>query len=191
MPESELLVQITTEAERQAFELFPALVASTGADREALAVRLADLMGNPGEFQTCIEGSAESRERSEARLLRMFKENVELLVHKTWVEKNEEKPKERLLVDLDEFIGNVRSGQMHVATLHFIAIARSIATLLFGAAGRAPDFIVYAFRIDPKLGLFFWYVGELENMTRLPHSGDTGDLLKLQILIGIFTLSCF
>ncbi len=192
MPESELLDQVVTDTERQAFKLLPALVDAMASTRSTIAVQLADLMGNPGEFLQYISGPSEDQARNEARLLRVFRENVELLVHKTWVEKTEEKPKERLLADLEAFERDFMKGSVSLAFLRFVAIARSVATLLFGSAGRASDFILYAFRIDPKFGLFFWYVGELENQTRTPMDGPAAEaLMRMESLIGVFTLSCF
>ena len=192
MPESELLDQVVTDTERQAFTMLPALVEASPATRSAIAIQLADLMGNPGEFLQYMEGNPLDQARNEARLLRIFRENVELLVHKTWVEKTEEKPKERLLSDLEAFERDFMKGSVSLAFLRFVAIARSVATLLFGSAGRAADFILYAFRIDPKFGLFFWYVGELENQTRVPMEGPAAEaLMRVESLIGVFTLSCF
>ncbi|HTX72604.1 MAG TPA: hypothetical protein VMC79_07235, partial [Rectinemataceae bacterium] len=72
----------------------------------------------------------------------------------------------------------------------FVALAHAIANLLFGAQSRASDFLVYCFRIDPKFGLFFWFVGELEGQVRgAPLPGD--ELLTMEILIGVYVLSSF
>lgn len=189
MPESGLIEQIVSPAEKQVFSLLPAFVQASGTERETLAAHMADLMGNPGEFSRFISPRGESSREMEQKLLRMFRENVELLVHKTWVENPEEKPKEKLLADLEDFSADFSRGAMQLAFLRFIAITRSVASLLFGSSGRAPDFLLYAFRIDPKFGLFFWYVGEMEKQGRTPPGTD--DLLRLEILLGIFTLSCF
>jgi hypothetical protein len=124
------------------------------------------------------------------RLLRIFRENAELLVHKTWVEKSEEKPKERLLEELGAFERDFRDGTVGPAFRRFVALTHSIANLLFGAQSRAEDFLVYCFRIDPKLGLFFWYVAELEKQVRSP-SPPSDELMTTEVLVGAYVLSSF
>ena len=128
------------------------------------------------------------------RLLRIFRENVELLVHKTWVEKSEEKPKDRLLEDLVAFEREFRDGAVCPAFKRFVALANSIASLLFGHQSTAEDFLAYCFRIDPKFGLFFWYVGELEKQAREgAREGDkrTNELMTVETLLGVYVLSSF
>ncbi len=125
-------------------------------------------------------------------LLRVFRENVELLVHKTWVNESEEKPKQILFEDLKVFVEDYRAGRMGSAFRRFVSIARAIPSLLFGSAGKAPDFLEYAFRIDPKFGLFFWFVGELEKQMRSNEEiEDRDELYKLETLLGAYVLSCF
>ena len=192
MPESELLDQVVTDTERQAFTMLPALVEASPATRSAIAIQLADLMGNPGEFLQYMEGNPLDQARNEARLLRIFRENVELLVHKTWVNEADEKPKQILFEDLKVFIEDYRTERMGSAFRRFVSIARAIPSLLFGSAGRAPDFLEYAFRIDPKFGLFFWYVGELEKQMRSNvEIVDKDDLYRIETLLGAYILSCF
>ena len=123
------------------------------------------------------------------RLLRVFRENVELLVHKTWVEKSEERPKERLLEDLLAFEREFRDGAVAPAFKRFVALANSIASLLFGHQSKAEDFLAYCFRIDPKFGLFFWYIYELENQARGGSYAE--ELLTVETLLGVYVLSSF
>jgi len=190
--DTSMLDSYLSDSEKRTLELFHALVSEKAAMRESYAIRLADVLGNPGEFSFYIHCTEDQKLIRTFHLLRVFRENVELLVHKTWVEKTEEKPKERLLSDLEAFERDFMKGSVSLAFLRFVAIARSVATLLFGSAGRAADFILYAFRIDPKFGLFFWYVGELENQTRVPMEGPAAEaLMRVESLIGVFTLSCF
>jgi len=189
-PESAIEDRLVTDAEKAAFAVLPLLIGANDSLRSRYAVQLADILGNPGEFQQYAVGKAAERLARIDRLLRVFRENVELLVHKTWVEKTEEKPKERLLEDLAAFEHDFRDGAIAPAFRRFVALAHAIANLLFGAQSRASDFLVYCFRIDPKFGLFFWFVGELEGQVRgAPLPGD--ELLTMEILIGVYVLSSF
>ncbi len=190
--EPSVLDAYLTDTEKRTIELFQSLVREKGAIRESYAIRLADVLGNPGEFAFYVHCSEDQRLIRTFHLLRVFRENVELLVHKTWVNESEEKPKQILFEDLKVFIEDYRAGKMSSAFRRFVSIARAIPSLLFGSAGRAPDFLEYAFRIDPKFGLFFWFVGELETQMRSSEGiEERDDLYKLETLLGAYVLSCF
>ena len=187
-----MLDSYLSDSEKRTLELFHALVSEKAAMRESYAIRLADLLGNPGEFSFYIHCTEDQKLIRTFHLLRVFRENVELLVHKTWVNEADEKPKEILFEDLKVFIEDYRAGRMGSAFRRFVSIARAIPSLLFGSAGRAPDFLEYAFRIDPKFGLFFWYVGELEKQMRSSvEIADKDDLCRIETLLGAYILSCF
>jgi len=180
---------VATDIEKAAFKALPLLIAADENRRARYAVQIADILGNAGEFHQYVSGSAADRLARIDRLLRVFRENVELLVHKTWVEKTEEKPKDRLLEDLSTFEREFRDGAVVAAFKRFVALANSLASLLFGHQSKAEDFVAYCFRIDLKFGLFFWYVGELEKQAREGDHAD--DLLTVETLLGVYVLSSF
>ena len=181
-----------TDSEKRTLELFNALVGEKISMRESYAIRLADVLGNPGEFSFYIHCTDDQKLIRTFHLLRVFRENAELLVHKTWVSDADEKPKQILFEDLKVFIEDYRAGKMGSAFRRFVSIARAIPSLLFGSAGRAPDFLEYAFRIDPKFGLFFWYVGELEKQMRAASDiAERDELYRIETLLGAYILSCF
>ncbi|MBL8965943.1 MAG: hypothetical protein JNG85_02975 [Spirochaetaceae bacterium] len=185
---------LVSDAERMAFDAFPRLVGAGSAQARAeAAVAFADILGCPGEFRQYALGPQAERLVRIERLLRIFRENVELLVHKTWVEKTDEKRKEKHLEELLAFERDFRDGQVMPAFRRFVSLARSLAQLLFGAQSRADDFLLYCFRIEPKLGLFFWYVGELEVQAREAETAapPADELLTMETLIGIYVLSSF
>jgi hypothetical protein len=181
--------RLATEAERAALKALPLMIGADEARRGRYAIQIADILGNAGEFHQYVSGSAAERLARIDRLLRVFRENVELLVHKTWVEKTEEKPKERLLDDLMTFEREFRDGAVEIAFKRFVALANSLASLLFGHQSKAEDFVAYCFRIDPKFGLFFWYIGEMEKQAREGSYAD--DLLTTETLLGVYVLSSF
>jgi hypothetical protein len=187
--DTEIGDRLATEAEKTAYKAFPLMVAADENRRAKHAVQIADALGNSGEFHQYVSGSAADRLARIDRLLRIFRENVELLVHKTWVEKTEEKPKERLLEDLQTFEREFRDGAVPTAFKRFVALANSLASLLFGHQSKAEDFLAYCFRIDPKFGLFFWYIDELEKQAREGSYPD--DLFTAEILVGVYVLSSF
>jgi hypothetical protein len=187
--ETEIDDRLATDAEKAAFKALPLLIAADENRRARYAIQIADILGNAGEFHQYVSGSSADRLARIDRLLRVFRENVELLVHKTWVEKAEEKPKERLLEDLLIFEREFRDGAIAAAFKRFVALANSLASLLFGHQSKADDFVTYCFRIDPKFGLFFWYIGELAHQA---HEGEhADDLLTIETLLGVYVLSSF
>jgi hypothetical protein len=181
--------RLATEAEKAAFKALPLLIAAEENRRPRYAVQIADILGNSGEFHQYVSGSGAERLARIDRLLRVFRENVELLVHKTWVEKTEEKPKERLLEDLQAFEREFRDGAVVIAFKRFVALANSLASLLFGHQSKAEDFLAYCFRIDPKFGLFFWYIGELEKQAR--EGSYPEELFTMETILGVYVLSSF
>ena len=79
-----------------------------------------NILGNPGEFYTIVSGSKGERLIHIERLLHAFRENVELLIRKTWVEKHDEKRKEKVHEDLQVFVQEFQSGAVRKAFPHFV-----------------------------------------------------------------------
>lgn len=189
VPESLAKDPFAVDFEKAAYEIFPLLVqAENRVLREQYAIAFANILGNPGEFYTIVSGSKGERLIHIERLLRAFRENVDLLIRKTWVEKHDEKRKEKVLADLQAFVQEFQSGAIRKAFPHFLDLSLGIARLLFGNQALASDFLEYASRIDSKLGIFYWFVGEL----KLQEASDgTEELWTLELLLGIFALASF
>lgn len=191
-PEFAVEERLVSDSERDAFAVFSRMISATSADERTLAaIEFSDILGNSGEFTQYVHGPARERLANIDRLLKTFEENVQLLVHKTWVEKSDEKHKEKLLEELSAFEEEYKNSAVRSAFIRFVALARSIAHLLFGAQSNAADFLVYCFRIDPKLGLFFWFLGELEDQSQKEQGAVSDDLMNVETIIGVYILSCF
>jgi hypothetical protein len=89
--------------------------------------------------------------------LSRFQKNFDLMVAKTWVEKDDEERKEQLQWRIPGFVKQIESGEYGDALIEFSDIIRELAYLLFGEQSKKDDFLDYTFRIDPPMGLFFWY----------------------------------
>jgi hypothetical protein len=89
--------------------------------------------------------------------LARFQENFDLMIAKTWVEKDDEERKERLVWKIPDFIKQIEKGEYAGALVEFSGIIRELAYLLFGEQSKKDDFLDYTFRIDSAMGLFFWY----------------------------------
>lgn len=128
--------------------------------------RFAEFLGVVAEFRESFDpaNTATGNPASDRRLLGHFRNNVELLIQKTWVEKGDEAHKEKLLDRIPVFVMDMERSDYGRALRTFIHILDELAYLLFGAQSRKGDFIEYAFRIDAHLGLFWWYAENLSSM---------------------------
>lgn len=175
------------DIEKAAFEIFPLFIGTANAvSRREYASALADIIGGPGAFRKYVVGNAGDLDARRAHLLDVFKDNVRLLVAKTWVEGKDEARKELALAGLDTFAGMVSAADYRNAIPAFVGIADSVAELLFGEVPGDPGFMDYIFRIDPRLGIFYWYVD------RLREQGDVElDLAQIELLLGTYALASF
>ncbi|MDR0447129.1 MAG: hypothetical protein LBH07_00500, partial [Treponema sp.] len=123
------------------------------------------------------------------KFLHFFKNNLELLIQKTWVEKADENRKEKLLDRIPVIIALIKKEDYAKALGEFGSVLEELAWLLFGSQSRQEDFFVYAFRIDHQLGLFWWYSGQLEHF--LSAGPRDPDSLKAVLLLGLCYLTEF
>lgn len=114
-------------------------------------------------------------------LLEHFKRNTSLLIAKTWVDKCDEIRKEKLNARIKRFILKVEGESYCEALKDFGQMLEELAYLFFGEQSKKPDFIEYAFRIDMQLGLFYWYVKHLPEVT----DKASPETLRAFLLLGI------
>ena len=88
--------------------------------------------------------------------------NIQLLVQKTWVEKDDEECKEDTLYRINSLCEKlIISASPSVYKDLFeecFSILQDVVSLLFGDLVKSDSFIEYAFRIDPDFGFFWYYV---------------------------------
>ncbi len=166
--------------------LFP----SPGAGSETIPSKdaieeFAQTLGVASEYGSLHQGL--DVDHATRRMLGHFRNNVELLVQKTWVEKADEALKEKLLNRLPYFIEEMEAGQFDRALKTFILILQELAYLLFGAQSHKTDFIEYVLRIDPIIGLFWWYALNLSSLGGV----EDFQLLRSAILLGVCFLASF
>lgn len=175
------------DVEKAAFEIFPLLAGTDNAVlRREYAAALADMIGGSGSFRKYVTGNAGDLLANRRRLLSVLKDNVSLLVAKTWVDDKDEGRKAEALSRLAGFEAHALAGDYESALLDFISISDSIACLLFGEDPAGAGFIDYVFRIDPRLGIFYWYVDRL----RAQGPADR-DLVLVELLVAMYALASF
>jgi hypothetical protein len=175
------------DIEKAARELYPLFVSTDNAIlRAEYAASIADLLGSPGEFHKYLRGNAGDLSERRVKLLDAFKHNMLLLVGKTWVDGHDEKRKEKTLAAIDGLAAQVLKGDYQSAAQDFVRLSEDFASLLFGESPSDPGFMDYVARIDPKLGLFYWYLSKIKEQ-----NAPSTELAKLQVLIGVYALSSF
>lgn len=175
------------DIEKAARELYPLFVSTDNAIlRAEYAASLADLLGSPGEFHKYLRGNAGDLSERRIKLLDAFKHNMLLLVGKTWVDGHDEKRKEKTLAAIDGLAAQVLKGDYQGAAQNFVKLSENLASLLFGESPADAGFMDYVARIDPKLGLFYWYLSKIKGQ-----GAPSAELAKLQVLVGVYALSSF
>lgn len=123
---------------------------------------LATIFGDLGNFKL-LTSTDESD--YEMRLLSSFQKNTQLLVQKTWIEKEDETLKDKISFQLDTICESLTQKKYCNCYQEFIDCLENIVFLMFGAQIRKPDFAEYALRIDPEFGIFWWVLQNISNET--------------------------
>ncbi len=181
---------VFSEFRKAAEDLLPIIlgeVQKTVSEFEKAAIEFAGEFGSATEFSNYFVLDLDERSRAERRLLSHFQNNVELLIQKTWVEKADESTKEKLLARIPVLVEDFSQGAYDKALKVFTHLVDELLYLLFGAQSRKADFLDYALRIDPRLGLFCWYGARLS--TALGRMD--ADRLRALVLIGFYFLAIF
>lgn len=175
------------DIEKAAFEIFPLLVSTNNVVlRREYASALADIIGTPGDFHTYVRGNSGDLASRHKHLMEIFKDNVRLLVDKTWVDKHDDKRKARTIQELEALATAFLGGDYQGGLKRFTSVADSVAILLFGEAPSDDGFMDYVFRIDPRLGVFYWYISCLREQAKVEP-----ELARLELLVGLYSLSSF
>jgi hypothetical protein len=166
--------------------LFPS-VDSGGDNAPTLTAveNFADILGIGVEFKRLFHEKDSGIEFR--HFLAHFRNNLALLISKTWVEKYDEDKKERLQRQLPGLIALIEKGNYEDALLEFGIILDDLAFLFFGSQSLKEDFTEYALRIDTQMGLFWWYGSQLRTQNL---KIDT-NILRALLLIGICYLTSF
>ena len=171
--------------------LFPAVQNikqnSTWQPSQPVILAFADNLGVGNDYRKLDKDWKNTKELE--NYLLSFRNNLDLLIQKTWVEKADEDRKERLLDRVPGFVELIEKGDCAKAIGEFGAILEELAWLLFGAQSHKEDFFDYVFRIDHQLGLFWWYGGQLEYF--LSQGKQDEKTLKEVLFLGICYLTDF
>ena len=167
--------------------LFPVDGFSPGPDLKAVA-DFAKALGIGAEYQRLF-GFRKDAEKVRI-FLGHFQNNLDLLIQKTWVEKADEARKEKLQDEIPPLIALIERGDFLQAIENFGKVLDELAYLFFGTQSASEDFTEYTFRIDPQIGLFWWYGSQLGCLKEAIKDGPSNDeSLWAVLLIGICYLT--
>ena len=127
------------------------------------------------------KGFSKMKADAAEKLVASFKNNLTLLVQKTWVEKSDIALKDQLLYQLDVFLSNKSWTDNYVL---FLQLINQAVYLMFGQKPDTPDFAEYTLRIDPEFGIFWWYISNLP-----PKADWSEDKCRLAMMLGMYFLA--
>ena len=150
----------------------------------------AEILGIGGDFKKLW--NVYKAEKPMGDFLSRFQNNLDLLIQKTWVEKADEERKNALQDKVPTFMSLIENGDYLAALEEFGAMLEELAYLFFGAQSQKDDFAEYALRIDPRIGLFWWYGGQLNGARGAPWVKKVNQsILFALLLLGICYLTDF
>jgi hypothetical protein len=182
---------IPGEYRKTAETLFPAgwFSSEKGLDFAA-ATNFADALGIGAEYRRLLKVKKNAGQMRE--FLGHFQNNLDLLIQKTWVEKDDVSRKEKLQDEIPPLITLIVQENLQQALKDFGSILDELAYLFFGSQSSKDDFTEYTFRIDSQIGLFWWYgsqLGSLKGMEK--HHALNNESLWAVLLLGICYLTNF
>ena len=121
-------------------------------------------------------------EEAISKLLVSFKNNLTLLIQKTWVEKSDIALKDQLLFQLDQLLKDNQTWLENYGL--FRQIINQAVFLMFGQPTDSEEFTEYTLRIDPEFGIFWWYMKSLPRDARWSEYKS-----RIVILLGMYFLA--
>ncbi|MBR5646244.1 MAG: hypothetical protein IKX23_06355 [Treponema sp.] len=117
-----------------------------------------------------------------SKLIVSFKNNLTLLIQKTWVEKSDITLKDQLLYQLNELLKTKTTWSSNYSL--FLKIINQAVYLMFGQPTDDPEFCEYTLRIDPEFGVFWWYISSLPPKTEWPE-----EKCRVAMMLGMYFLA--
>jgi hypothetical protein len=152
------------------------------------AVRdFAKALGIDAEYERLF--ALDSNDAKMREFLGHFRNNLDLLIQKTWVEKFDEERKGKLQDEIPPFMELIEQGNFQRALEEFGKILEELSYLFFGLQSTKEDFTEYTFRIDLQMGLFWWYGCRLGILKK---DGVCDDFFfRAVLLLGLCSLTNF
>ena len=178
---------IPDEYRKAAEGLFPLSESWPGPEA---AADFAGALGIGAEYRRLFGVERKAPQMTE--FLGHFRNNLDLLIQKTWVEKADVSRKEKLQDEIPSFMSLIEQEDFVRAIEKFGSVLEELAYLFFGKQSTEEDFAEYTFRIDPQMGLFWWYCLQLGKLKKTGGEKETnGEILWAVLFVGICYLTNF
>ncbi|UTC62366.1 hypothetical protein E4O00_13090 [Treponema sp. OMZ 788] len=146
------------------FEI-PKFIDAADSELVSSALKISKAFGRGASFEIYTD---KTKIDTEKNLIESFMKNIQLLVQKTWVEKDDEESKEDTLYRInslcEKLMTSKNSAVYKESFEECFAILHDVVALLFGDLVKTDSFVEYAFRIDPDFGFFWYYVTRLSKV---------------------------
>ena len=153
---------------------------------------LSDFINKAGDFNSSADliatafgaaaGFSSMDDAAVSKLVVSFKNNLTLLIQKTWVEKTDIALKDQLLYQLEQLLQANPSWKENYSL--FRQIIDQAVFLMFGQKTDSPDFAEYTIRIDPEFGIFWWYISSLPAKTNWSE-----EKYRVAMMLGMYFLA--
>jgi hypothetical protein len=166
--------------------------AKAGTKAEATAFAFAGILGIGADYRRLLDLEECGPEMK--TFLQHFRNNLELLIQKTWVEEADVERKQELEDQIPGLMAKIEGKAYLSALTDFSVILEELAWLFFGSQSRKEDFAEYTFRIDAQMGLFWWYgtqIGRMEEWAKRKPQTAGQAMLRAVLLIGLCYLTNF
>ncbi|UTC67066.1 MULTISPECIES: hypothetical protein [unclassified Treponema] len=168
------------------FEI-PKFIDTADDEVSTSALKISKAFGRGACFEIYTD---DTKADAEKHLIESFMKNIQLLVQKTWVEKDDEECKEDTLYRINSLCEKLlaSTGPAVYKDLfeECFAILQDVVTLLFGDLVKTDSFVEYAFRIDPDFGFFWYYVTRLAKVEII-----STEKARYAVLLAMFFLANF
>ena len=142
------------------------------------------------EISSCFDSILSDENRGlERDVIQSFNKNVHLLIDKTWVEHTEELFKMETARSLDKMTDLFVTFLTEKKEIYrpnfeaFCTISSDIVYLLFGKEAKLDSLVEYVMRMEPRFGLFCYYLSQIKQMKKLDeHKGRLAILLAIVFL---------
>ena len=142
------------------------------------------------EISSCFDSILSDENRGlERDVIKSFNKNVHLLIDKTWVEHTEELFKMETARSLDKMTDLFVTFLTEKKEIYrpnfeaFCTISSDIVYLLFGKEAKLDSLVEYVMRMEPRFGLFCYYLSQIKQMKKLDeHKGRLAILLAIVFL---------
>jgi len=175
-------------------EIFPRLIEGrTASIRRQYAIALGNLFGTPGEFYRYVSGSESGIADRIGQLFTRLERRIRAHTLKLGGANGGKATKlnqETAIALVRSVREELESGREHAALSLLAAYADRMVVTLLGETTKPDEALALAFRIDPELGAFSWFLGELRSYLGSPRSADSGqgDVQRLFVLLILYYL---